>query len=698
VTAHLEINSQEKFSPWTATLHRRGGLAGVLATFLLLYLLLVLLGYLCKETGNELTLLWPAAGLLFSALWLSPLRLWPVYLLMQFAVEMAVGPLFQEPFRPFTALAFISANSLDAIVGALIARALIRNRTAVHVRQVLQFAVATWIGSAVSAALGAWLEMRYSNLGYWHLLQLWWAGNWLGTLTITPVVFAWAVPLRKLHPSLRLRSIHELLLFSVLIIVATVWIFTTRSGKASSVFQLPVVLAVIIVAASFRLPPRWSAMLAAASVLIAAVMAARYAGPFEVANPFLRVLQLQSFLTALMGISFLLTTALAEMRITMERLTDSEERYRSLVELSTEAVWRIELEEPMDASMTYPEQLQWLRAHAWIAECNSAYQQMDDYSREATQKRWRTELPWIDAYERQLQQAAKQHYSIDSMRFNAVRSGQARAYLASFSGVVSNGTLLRIWGVARDVTELVELNAQLQIEQSRLKTYARQIVSAEEMARRATAVDLHDGIGQVLVGMGMMLDVARDQATDPVRHLIDESRLRLREVQETTRDLIADLSPPGLYDLGLSPALQWLSDTLRNNDNLNVDLDVELQENLVPMTVRVLVFKLVRELLRNVIKHAGVGAASVLVRGDHEEVRVTVSDTGRGFDWQKSLSSSRTGGFGLLSVAGRIDEAGGELNVYAAPGRGARFEISIPVQAPSSADAMLDPHRSTAWP
>jgi signal transduction histidine kinase len=695
VTAQLEHNSQEKFSPWAATLSRRGGVPGVMAAFLVLYLLLVLLGYLCKETGNELTLLWPAAGLLFSALWLSPARLWPAYLVMQVAVEIMVGSFFQEPFRPLTALAFTSANSLDAIVGALIARALIRNRTAVHVRQVLQFAVATWIGSAASAALGAWLEMSYSNLGYWHQLQLWWAGHWLGTLTITPVVFAWAVPLRKLHPSLRLRSIHELLLFAVLIIVATVWIFTTRSGNAGSVLQLPVVLAVIIVAASFRLPPRWSAMLAAASVVIAAVMAARYAGPFEVANPFLRVLQLQSFLTALMGISFLLTTALAEMRITMERLTDSEERYRSLVELSTEAVWRIELEEPMDASMSWQEQLQWLRTHACVAECNSAYQQMDDHG--GVPRRWRKELAWITAYEQQLQQAAKQHYSIDSLRFNGVRSGQTRAYLASFSGVVSNGTLLRIWGVARDVTELVDLNAQLLIEQSRLKTYARQIVSAEEMARRATAVDLHDGIGQVLVGMGMMLDVARDQATDPVRHLIDESRLRLREVQETTRDLIADLSPPGLYDLGLSPALQWLSDTLRNNDNLHVDLDVELQEDLVPMTVRALVFKLVRELLRNVIKHAGVRDASVTVRGDHERVRVTVSDEGKGFEWEKSLSSSRTGGFGLLSVAGRINEAGGEIRVDTAPGKGARFEMQFPLLPPPSSNAVLERRSSGAW-
>ncbi|MEO7205570.1 MAG: hypothetical protein ABI356_02815 [Steroidobacteraceae bacterium] len=74
----------------------------------------------------------------------------------------------------------------------------------------------------------------------------------------------------------------------------------------------------------------------------------------------------------------------------------------------------------------------------------------------------------------------------------------------------------------------------------------------------------------------------------------------MREVQAIAQRVIADLSPPGLYELGLEPALKWLSVYMRSKDNLQVDLKV--------IDLRVLVFKVIRELLRNVVKHSGVQA------------------------------------------------------------------------------------------
>ena len=100
--------------------------------------------------------------------------------------------------------------------------------------------------------------------------------------------------------------------------------------------------------------------------------------------------------------------------------------------------------------------------------------------------------------------------------------------------------------------------------------------------------------------------------------LVDEVRARLRDVQERTRQMITDLSPPGLYDLGLVPALQWLVVYMRGHDGLSVELDADVREEWIKLDIRVLVFKLVRELLRNVVKHAGVSKASVQVRGDDQ--------------------------------------------------------------------------------
>jgi signal transduction histidine kinase len=97
--------------------------------------------------------------------------------------------------------------------------------------------------------------------------------------------------------------------------------------------------------------------------------------------------------------------------------------------------------------------------------------------------------------------------------------------------------------------------------------------------------------------------------------------------------------------------------------------------------MRVLVFKLVRELLRNVVKHAGVSAAHVTVRGDADMLQVEVADKGKGFEWQMDLFGARAGGFGLWSIADRVQEAGGTFIVDTMPGRGSRFEMTFPLRS-----------------
>ncbi len=124
--------------------------------------------------------------------------------------------------------------------------------------------------------------------------------------------------------------------------------------------------------------------------------------------------------------------------------------------------------------------------------------------------------------------------------------------------------------------------------------------------------------------MGMMLTVLGGQLPPEQRAKVDEFRGRLHRVQQRTRDMISDLSPPGLYDLGLMPALQWLVVYLRGHDNLQIQLDGTVDEAAVPTELRVLVFRLVREMLRNV------GQARQDRRGVREDQRRQEPAAGRG--------------------------------------------------------------------
>jgi signal transduction histidine kinase len=418
-----------------------------------------------------------------------------------------------------------------------------------------------------------------------------------------------------------------------------------------------------------------------AAALTASYYASHGLGPFAGdSNPFVRVVTLQLYLATLAAISFMLTVVLLEMRNALQLLRTSGERYHNFIEQSSEAVWRIELDEPMAPDLAVDAQIAWLQQHAFVAEYNLVYLRLIRQFglREADAHLWRTDVPWSAIYLEHIGKTGQQVYSIDGLQFNLSSDSRQFTYITGFRGVTEHGKLVRVWCVARDITELVERNRSLREKQNRLQQYARQLVGAEERARRATAVDLHDGIGQQLVGLAMTLDAAAARAAPEVRLLLGEATHTVREVQSITQRVIADLSPPGLYELGLEPALKRLSVYMRGNDNLLVDLHVDEDAAAYNLELRVLVFKLIRELLRNVVKHSGAHAATVTVAQTPTELRVVVEDRGVGFEWQLSLFEARSEGFGLWSVADRVRAAAGEMTIDTAPGRGCRVSVMFP--------------------
>jgi signal transduction histidine kinase len=650
-----------------------------LAVFAVLYSALVILGLALRENSKQLTIIWPAAGLLFMALWFSPRRNWVWILGVQIAVEMLIDVARSEHFSWARYGPFVLANSLDAIVGASVAKRLMTAPEIPRVRHVLQFLAAVALGAAASASVGAagWPQ-AHGLTEYLREWQLWWAGNWLGSLCIAPVVMSWAVRWRVRQLTAPPAPAIESALIFCAMLGMTVRVFSAPPGSVTTIIDMPFILLALVLVAAFRLPPRWCTTLAAAAALLASYFASRGSGPFAGdPNPFVRVAAAQLYLATLVAISFILTIVLLEMRNALGLLRTSAERYHNFIEQSSEAVWRVELDVPMPADLAPPEQMAWLREHASVAECNLVYLKLTRLLGlpDADAQRWRADVPWSAIYLDHLGKAANQGHSVDGLQFTVSDGAKRFTYITGIRGVIESGNLVRLWCVARDITELVELNTRLREKQDRLQQYARQLVGAEERARRATAVDLHDGIGQQLVGLAMTLEAVVARASPEVRLVLGEATRTVREVQAITQRVIADLSPPGLYDLGLEPALKWLSVYMRRKDNLQVELHVAADAAAYNLELRVLVFKLIRELLRNVVKHSGVLSAIVTVTETSDELRIVVEDRGVGFEWQLSLFEPRAKGFGLWSVADRVRSAAGEITVDTAPGQGCRVTV-----------------------
>ena len=667
-----------------------------LLAFALIYSSLMILGLILRESSQHLTTLWPAAGLLFMTLWFSPRRNWIWILGVQVAAELMIDGVRSDHFEWRRFGPYILANSLDAVVGALMAGRLMSTPEIPRVRHVLQFLAAVAIGAAASAVFGAFGSARPLEAArYLREWQLWWAGNWLGSLCVAPVLMTWAVRWRIPEISAPRSAAPETAVIGVALVGMTIWVFSAAPGSVATILDLPFVLLALAILAAFRLPPRWCTTFAAAAALLASYYASRGLGPFaDDPNPFVRVGAVQLYLATLVVITFMLSIVLLEMRNTVQVLRASGERYHNFVEQSSEAVWRIELSLPMSPGLPIAGQVAWLREHAYVAECNLTYLRLNrQFGADADARLWHADAPWSAIFLDNIESAARRGYSMDGLQFTTSTAARPLTYITGFRGVIEDGKLARVWGVARDVTELVELNARLRQKQERLQVYARQLVGAEERARRATAVDLHDGIGQQLVGLAMTLEAAALRSPPEVRLLLGEATHSVREVQAITQRVIADLSPPGLYELGLEPALKWLSVYMRGKDNLQVDLQVAPGAAAYDLELRVLIFKLIRELLRNVVKHSGVQSASVTVTETPQELRVMVEDRGVGFEWQLSLFEPRTEGFGLWSVADRVRAAAGEMTVDTAPGRGCRVSVVFPHK---QVDALLQSKDSHA--
>jgi signal transduction histidine kinase len=665
----------------------RGGIvkaAGSVGIFAALYLILVLLGLRLHENAETLTIIWPSAGLLFMALWLSPVRNWIWILVIQLSIELAAGAALRAHFQLATYSTYALANSVDGMVGAFVASRLIPTPRIPRMRNVLLFIASAAIGAAASAVIGAFGTTRsFGGPDYVREWQLWWAGNWLGSLCVAPIIMGWAVRWRARQHSAPAGSPIEMMLIGFAMLAMTIWIFSAPPGGVTTILDMPFVLLAFMVVAAFRMPPRWSTCLAAAAAILVSYFASHGLGPFAGdVSPFVRVGAVQLYLATLVVINFLLTIVLLEKRNAFQQLHTSDERYRDFIEHSSEAVWRVELSSPMDPSLPIIDQAEWLRTHAYVAESNQSYLRMNREMglSEEDARQGRTDMPWFATFVDNLDAASHHNYSLDGLQVTVSVNSRPRTYITGFSGVIEQGYLVRIWGEARDVSELVELNERLRHNQDRLKLYARELVGAEERARRATAVDLHDGIGQQLVGLSMTLDAMNARSPPEMRLLLSEALNSVREVQSIAQRVIADLSPPGLYELGLEPALKWLSVYMRGKDNLQVELDVSADDASLDIDLRVLVFKVIRELLRNVVKHSGVQTARVAVSRSERELRVVVEDQGVGFEWQLSLFETRSHGFGLWSVADRVRDAAGEMTVDTGPGRGCRVTVVFPLE------------------
>lgn len=230
-------------------------------------------------------------------------------------------------------------------------------------------------------------------------------------------------------------------------------------------------------------------------------------------------------------------------------------------------------------------------------------------------------------------------------------------------------------GVALGKAHLYERLELAEAEQRRL---THRLFSSTEDERKRIVGEIHDGLGQdlhrVLYGLRGSRSVPWNEADEELAHLeglVEDSIRRLRR-------LLQELRPSTLDDVGLAASLRSLGDRFGTQDGLDVEVVDQLDRE-PAIAVRVAIFRIVQEALRNTVKHASARSARVELSGDAERVVVRVVDDGTGY--RDGGNGDNGDGLGVWLMQERAAAVGGGVTIRG--DRGTSVEVRVPVEAPA---------------
>lgn len=201
----------------------------------------------------------------------------------------------------------------------------------------------------------------------------------------------------------------------------------------------------------------------------------------------------------------------------------------------------------------------------------------------------------------------------------------------------------------------------------------------QEEERKRLAEDMHDGIGTMLSITKMSLNQLEKKLGSEVQvgFEIQKTRSMIDETMTNVRRISRNLVPTTLERFGLLAALEELTDRANDGD-LDVQLTFPESPTQFPPALELMFYRITQELVNNAIRHARARYIAVQLICFDNEVRLSVTDDGIGFDFD-AIMENRQGGLGLRTIESRLSIVNGHVTFNVAPGRGSQIHVQVPL-------------------
>lgn len=221
---------------------------------------------------------------------------------------------------------------------------------------------------------------------------------------------------------------------------------------------------------------------------------------------------------------------------------------------------------------------------------------------------------------------------------------------------------------------------ELAADRDQLRQLTTQVINAQEDERKRIARELHDDTAQVLFAQLLGITALRSSDNEQVRTAAETMAQSTVDALEGVRRLALELRPPALDDLGLWAALGELTQRYVEKYRLDVAYDWRGSRERLPADLELVLYRIAQEALTNIVKHSGATEATVDIERRSDEVVLSVTDNGRGFDPELTPARDERGlGLGIFGMVERTTLVGGNLRIEPVEPHGVSIVANIPL-------------------
>jgi len=232
--------------------------------------------------------------------------------------------------------------------------------------------------------------------------------------------------------------------------------------------------------------------------------------------------------------------------------------------------------------------------------------------------------------------------------------------------------------------------------QTALRTLSARILQIQDEERRKFSRELHDSLGQYLVGAKMTLDML-DRST-PGNSLVADCNRLITDALSETRTISHLLHPPLLDEAGFASAARWYLEGFSARSGIATRIDIPDPWNRLPPLVEIAMFRVLQEGLTNIHKHSQSSQAEISVQLQASHVRLTLRDQGKGIPARvldRFRNEGGNNGVGLAGMRERVRELGGFFEIHSGAA-GTVIAVMLPIPK-TSPPAQPSPPRATEF-